>query len=157
MDKILLDQYKKRVSSASPLELTNISFELFEHYTNEAINADRNSAEFIKNATKARDFIIMLNDTLDKNYEISENLTQIYQYIIKILNDGIENKEPIFLKDALRVLSPLESAFKDIENDGYGQLNKNNFDTNVFAGLTYGKSGINEFVDESNGGQSFSG
>ncbi len=156
MDKILLDKYKKRISSASPLELTNISFELFEHYATEAVKCDRNSPEFIKNTKKAQDFVKMMNDTLDMNYEISNQLTEIYTFVTKILDDGIENKEPIFLNDALRVIKPLQRAFQDIQKDGYGELNKNNMGTNVFAGLTYGKRGLNEFVDETSS-RNFSG
>ncbi len=156
MDKILLEKYKKRISSATPLELTNISFELFEHYSNEAINCDRNSDDFLKNTKKAKDFVKMMNDTLDMNYEISHRLTQIYDFVIKILNDGIENKEPIFIKDAIRIIQPLQRAFVDIEKDGYGNLNKNHLDSNVFAGLTYGRGGLNEYIDES-GGRDFLG
>ncbi len=157
MDKQLLDQYKKRISSSNPLELTNISFELFEHYTQEALKFDRNSDEFQKNTHKALDFIVMMNSTLDENIEISQSLSQVYEYVIKLLNDGMEHKEPIFLNDALRVLSPLSRAFKDIEKDGYGEINKNNFDKNVFAGLTYGKNGLNEYLDDRTGGQNFEG
>ncbi len=156
MDKELLEKYKKRISSSSPLELTNISFELFEHYCSEAVKCDRNSPEFIKNTKKAKDFVKMMNDTLDMNYEISNQLTEIYTFVIKILEDGIENKEPIFVNDALRVITPLKRAFEDIQKDGYGELNKNNLNTNVFAGLTYGKGGLNEFVDETSG-RNFSG
>ncbi len=54
MDKILLDKYKKRISSATPLELTNISFELFQHYAEEASKSDRNSDDFIKNTKKLK-------------------------------------------------------------------------------------------------------
>ncbi len=156
MEKILLDKYKKRISSASPLELTNISFELFEYYSNEAIKSDRTSEDFIKNTKKALDFINMMNDTLDMNYDVSFKLNQIYTYIIKLLSDAIENKEPIFIKDAIRVIQPLERAFKDIQNDGYGNINKSNLGANVFAGLTYGRNGLTDFVDDSNG-HNFSG
>ncbi len=98
----------------------------------------------------------MMKETLDMNYAISNQLSEIYTYIIKILSDGIENKEPIFVNDALRVIKPLQRAFEDIQKDGYGDLNKNNLGTNVFAGLTYGKGGLNEFVDDA-GGRNFSG
>ncbi len=157
MDKQLLDSYKKRISSSNPLELTNISFELFEHYAVEATKSDRNSEDFQKNTHKALDFIVMMNSTLDQSYEISHSLTEVYTYVIKLLNDAIEHKEPIFINDALRVLAPLSRGFKDIEKDGYGEINKNNFDKNVFAGLTYGKNGLNEYLDDSAGGKNFQG
>lgn len=157
MDKTLLNKYKKRISRATPLELTNISFELFEHYAHEAILADRDSIEFQKNTQKAIDFISMLNDTLDSKYEVSIRLSQVYTYLITILNDALENNEPIFIKDALRVIKPLKIAFKDIEKDGYGSLNRNTLSTDVFAGITYGKNGLNEFIDDSNSGRNFSG
>lgn len=157
MDKTLINEYKKRVSSATPLELTNISFELFEYYANEALLYDRNSAEFQKYTKKSRDFIVMLNDTLDHKYEVSERLSQIYKYIITVLNDACENNEPIFINDSLRVIKPLKTAFKDIEKDGYGSLNKNTLSTDVFAGITYGKNGLNEFIDDVGKGRSFSG
>lgn len=157
MDKVLLDKYKKRISSSTPLQLTNISFELFTLYATEALECDRTSDDFIKNVKKAQDFIVTLRDSLDMNYEVSHRLRQIYDYVIKLLDDAMENKEPIFIKDALRVIGPLQQSFIDIEKDGYGNLNKNNLNTDVFAGLTYGKNGLNEFIDESTGGRSFSG
>ncbi len=157
MDKQLLDKYKKRISSSNPLELTNISFELFEHYAVEATKCDRDSEDFQKNSHKALDFMVMMDNTLDQNFEISHTLSEVYQYVIKLLNDAIEHKEPIFINDALRVLKPLSRAFKDIEKDGYGEINKNTFDKDVFAGLTYGKNGLNEYLDDRTGGKNFEG
>ncbi len=157
MNKTLLEAYKKRISSATPLELTNISFELFELYAKEARSCERDSDDFVKNIKKARDFVEMMETTLDKNYAVSIELSNIYQHVIKVLGDAIDNRELIFVDDAIRVIAPLKAAFKDIEDQGYGELNKNNLDTNIFAGLTYGKKGLNEYIDDSQGGHNFMG
>lgn len=154
MNKALIELYKKRVSSATPLELTNISFELFELYAQEALKHNRDSEEFLKNTKKAKDFIEMMDSTLDREYKVSQELSQIYTYVLKILGDAMEFKDPIFINDAIRVIKPLKRAFKDVEADGYGEINKN-IDTNVFAGLTYGRDGLSEFIDDSSSSNNF--
>ncbi|MDE6181733.1 MAG: flagellar protein FliS, partial [Eubacteriales bacterium] len=77
------EDYVAKISSASPLQLVIINFEIIIDYINESkkyINTKDKNFDF--NVKKSRQFLMELRSSLNMEYEISENLMSIYNFCL---------------------------------------------------------------------------
>lgn len=111
-----LNQYKQNtVLSATPEELTLMLLEGAIKF----INIGKYSIEKKDNSKaheallRAQDIVWELNASLNMDYEISNNLRGIYDFIIKRLIDGNISKEIEPLDEALELLQELRDTWKE--------------------------------------------
>lgn len=68
-------------------------------------------AEINKQLKKAQEIVLYLKRILDSKYEISNNLTSLYNYFLKVLRDANLKKEPKELANVSKMLADLRDTF----------------------------------------------
>lgn len=151
--------YSYRISQASPTQLIVIMYDMAQEYINDAVLASEslkgsNDAavldEYRQNIKYAKRVIDQLANGLDMQYDISNNLLELYvimsRYLIKASADFNETQ---LLKVVIRMLEKLRAAFYEIsKNDNSGPVMRNT--QQVYSGLTYSSMGSsNEYSDDS--------
>ncbi len=111
-----LNQYKQNtVFSATPEELTlmlydgAIKFMNIGKYHIENKNIDKAHEALIR----AQDIIIELNSSLNMEYEVSENLRRLYDFIIEKLIDANIYKQIEPVEEALEIVTEMRDTWKE--------------------------------------------
>ena len=139
-------KYVAKISTASPLNLVVINFEIILDYLEESKKNIDDDKNFEFNILKARQFLMELRCSLDMQYEISAHLLTMYIYADKQIAKFLFNKDLKCLDDATNVLKTIMSGFEEIEEKDKTSIMENA--DSIYAGLTYGKNGqLQEFVD----------
>lgn len=148
-----LDNITARVLNASPLRLVIITYEIIIKELGEAFQSF--DKVFVKRKLEnSRVFLSTLSEALDMEKEISMEILSIYIYVNKLLNIAelklsldktAEFKESV--AEAIELLSTLLGAWSEIESK-YDTPKENNHNPKIFAGLTYKKGHLAEYVAE---------
>lgn len=145
MTKELKQEYTLRITQANKTQLITILYEMALLYVDEAQEAmEAGSRTDLKNAVRRiQGCMCELMDSLHMEYEVAQNLLQLYLYVNRevakaALHDSKEN-----LEHARLVLEKLAAAYRQIEaQDLTGPVMGNT--QAVYAGLTYGKDTLTE-------------
>ncbi|MBU5349292.1 flagellar export chaperone FliS [Paenibacillus lautus] len=114
MQNYQLQYQKVRVETASPGELTLILYE--ELYRR--LNLSRhqfeggNIEESKQNVQRSRDILQELLVTLNMEYEISQQLYQLYDYYLRRLNDFIIHKSIEILEEVIEFSKDMVGTWK---------------------------------------------
>ena len=111
-----LNQYKQNtVFTATSEELTLMLYEGAIKFINIGkINIEnKDTVKAHEALMRAQDIIIELNASLNMDYEISNNLRSIYDFIMERLVDGNIQKDIAPLDEALELLQELRSTWKE--------------------------------------------
>lgn len=140
--------YVNKITTATPIKLVIINYEIIIDYLNCALfylnNNDNKNFEF--NAKKARQFLSELRASLNMNYEISHFLMKIYNFLDKEIAFLIINKNKKHIYSCTKILKNLLAAWVNIEDDNKDVVMENT--EQIFAGLTYNKNGkLDEFIN----------
>jgi flagellar protein FliS len=109
-------QYQQNsVKSAGKGELTLILYDGAVKFIKQGIKfIEENKIQDGHNAiVKAQEIIAHLNETLNMEYEISGNLSSLYQYINRRLVEANLKKDKLILGEALGLVSELRDTWKD--------------------------------------------
>ena len=68
-----------------------------------------------ENLQKAQKIISYLDSTLDRNYEISENLSALYDFFNRQIMDGNMHKNTEVIKEIIPMIDDLGKTFKQAE------------------------------------------
>ncbi len=142
------NDYAIRISNATPSQLNIITFEICIENIREAIeNYDIDSKIYYKRLDTS---ILALKEiilSLDHEYEISRELYNIYVYVNKILITSKFKENIKDLESAIIILNSVMEGFIEIDklDDSKESVMQNA--TKVFAGLTYGKEGLSEYIE----------
>lgn len=68
-----------------------------------------------ENLQKAQKILNHLNATLDRNYEISNNLSALYDYFIRVVVEANVKKKTETLKEIIPMVDDLGASFKEAE------------------------------------------
>lgn len=141
--------YVAKITTATPLQLVNITFELIQYHIDYAQEQDVNSLEYSHSIDKAKQFLDSLILALDMEYPLSKDLLTLYLMASQSLINAKLTLKKSHLTDATNILTPIAEGFIDIseEDDGTATMDT----SKIYAGLTYSKSGLNEYVDDENG------
>lgn len=150
MTKEQTNGYAARVSQANASELVVILYEMIDECLQESKEQLRSGDmdSFLKNVTKAREFLNELMGSLDYSYSVSFELFRLYVYADKQLVQATASKtvEPVDITRS--ILNKLHTAFAQVaKEDTSGPVMKNT--EAIYAGLTYGKGTLNESVESS--------
>lgn len=94
---------------------------------------DYNSLNILIN--NCRDILTELLITFNERDELSTNIRSIYLYVNELITEGEIKKDPSFFNNAIEVINPIFSAFKELE------LKE---EPNIVSGLIYGKENLEE-------------
>jgi flagellar protein FliS len=153
MDNETKKSYTARISQANKSQLVVIIYELILDSLASATLAfqeDRKD-DAVEDLKKAQGFLQEMRGSLDFRYSISGNLASLYRYINEQLVRSIVRQKNVNLESCSRVIQGLMSSFEEVaKQDDSGPVMENT--QQVYAGLTYGKSSLNEIsLDGSRG------
>lgn len=74
---------------------------------------DRNIAEINRALQKSQQIINELKTTLNFDYEISNNLNEIYNYLIRVIIDANIKKDPCEIPDTIAMVTELRDTFAE--------------------------------------------
>lgn len=109
------DQYKDNaIKTASKGELLIMLYDGAIKFCNQAILAfDNNDVEKINNnIIRVEDIILEFQAVLDKKYEISKNLNELYDYMYRRLVEANIKKDKVIVEEVRDLLKPLRDSFK---------------------------------------------
>ncbi len=142
-----LKVFQARVVASSKSELIGITYEIIINYLETAKISYRTEKieEFIFNVKKARQVLNNLSSSLDFHYELSNQLMSIYMFMTKSFSRAIAKKDSSEIDADIRMLNKLKDAFNQVAQQDKSGSAMNNGEI-VYAGLTYGRNSLNEFV-----------
>lgn len=145
--------YVARISQATPIDLSIISSEICIDYIDECIKMieDKNINKILyhENLNKSKEIILEKIQACDRNVKLGKDLSSIFFTINQLIVDGqfAYNKEK-FLQARKLLVGQME-IFKIAKKDENPAQKVVNASEKIIAGLTYGKGGLEEFVDSS--------
>lgn len=145
MTKELKQEYTLRITQANKTQLITILYEMALLYVGEAEEAlaaeDRTE---LKNAVRRiQGCMCELMDSLHMEYEVAQNLLQLYLYINREVAQAALHNNAENLEHVRMVLDRLLAAYKQIEGQDTTDPVMGNAQT-VYAGLTYGRNDLTE-------------
>ncbi len=148
MEKLSAEDYVARIANATPLQLVVITYELVIKYIDDATENIENTKMFEFNLDKSRAFLDDLKNSLDMSYEVSANLLSLYNYISQQISYYRFNKKEDHAVEAKKILNDLLEGWKTIESEESDKTPLMENAQQLYAGLTYDKSGkLSEYVE----------
>lgn len=108
------DQYKSNsINTATPEELTMMLYNGLVKFLMQAQSAiDAKNIEKANNGIiKAQAIIIEFMTTLDMNYEVSQNMELLYDYMYRQLTQANLKKDNVIVEDVLRIAKELRDTW----------------------------------------------
>ena len=109
-------KYKEQsVTTATPEELTLMLYNGCLKFINlaEVFIDDKNIEKINVNILKAQDIVNELNITLNMDYEVSENLRQLYSFVNERLIEANLRKDKKPLLEAKEIVTELRDTWKE--------------------------------------------
>ncbi len=117
MDLGAINQYKQNsIATATPEELTLLLYNGAIKYMNIAkIKIDEKNIQEKNSALiRAQDIISELNYSLDMEYEISENLRALYNFVLeKLIDANLENNTE-YIDEALIIVKDMRETWVEV-------------------------------------------
>ena len=116
-----VNPYKKyqeqSIMTMTQEELLNVLFETCVKRMNSAVIyiEEKNYALASENIQKARNILRYLDETLDMSYEISANLSSLYDFFIYQLTNANVKKDAGMIKEIIPMVDELGKTFKEAE------------------------------------------
>jgi flagellin-specific chaperone FliS len=155
------DDYMLRIAQAAPAQLVVINYEIVTAYLKDALAVCGENAAvrtedklvFASNMEKAKNALTLLIGSLDLTVTVAQVLFWVYEYIEKLLNDAFFGYDHAAAAEALELLETLLVGWRDAARQEAEALPAGENAPQVYAGLTYQKDGLSEYVeqDESRG------
>lgn len=156
MTKELKQEYTLRITQANKTQLITILYEMVLIYLEEAKEAldTEDKAAFKAAVRKIRGCMNELTDSLHLEYELAQNLLQLYLFINKELVQASIHYEKENLKHVETIIKQLRDAYKQIETQDTSGPVMGNTQT-VYAGLTYGRNTLTENITDPTANRGF--
>lgn len=137
--------FTRRVTQANRTQLTVVVYDIFLEYLDSALDACNEGAaeEFALSIQMALECIYQMRSTLNFKYVPAKNLFAIYNYAERELAGSLFRNRTDSLEELKKMFTKLRDAYAVIsKNDTSEPLMDNIQD--IYAGLTYGKTDVNE-------------
>lgn len=156
MTKELKQEYTLRISQANKTQLITILYEMTLLYIDEAEEAldAENRIEYKSAIRKIRGCINELTASLNFDYELAQNLLQLYLYVNRELVKASSHNDMESLEHVRKVIGQLHEAYKEIEGQDTSAPVMGNTQT-VYAGLTYGRNTLTENIADPSANRGF--
>lgn len=145
MEKEQLQAFSARITQASKSELVVIQYEIILAALEAAKSGfnENDLDRFDRNLKKAQKFISELMVTLDYQYIISYDLLSLYLYANRTILVSIVQGKADLIGSVEEVITYLLDGFRVIgQEDTSGPVMQNT--QQIYAGLTYGRTDLNE-------------
>lgn len=145
MTKEVKQEFTLRITQANGTQLVVILYEMLLCYLNEGEEAlsIQNDKAFRDAVRKARGCMNELVQSVNRNYELAENLLRLYFYCIRRLARAEYKSNLQELENVRRVIQPLHDAYEKIApQNQQGSIMNNSQE--IYAGLTYGRNTLTE-------------
>lgn len=145
MTKEMKQEFTLRITQANKTQLITILYEMVLLYVEDAKKALEleDKQEFRTSIRRIRGCMNELTASLNYEYEIAQNLLQLYLYINRELVQASIHYDKERLDHIQLVIEKLQKAYRQIESlDTTGPV-MNNTQT-IYAGLTYGRNTLTE-------------
>ncbi|MBR4025976.1 MAG: flagellar protein FliS [Lachnospiraceae bacterium] len=148
MENSLKQDFTRRLSLCNKGEMIVIMYEIVFAYLDEAKQAHQEqNHNAYKLALRHADVSIeSLIKGLDFSYEISKNLHSLYVFCRRCVAKAIYQNKTEGIEEAEKVLRRLYSSFLEAAKSDNSRPLMGNIQ-NVYAGITYGKTSLNENYD----------
>lgn len=145
MTKELKQELTLRITQANKTQLITILYEMILLYLEEAKEAlhAENKADYKNAIRKIRGCMNELTLSLHLEYEVAQNLLQLYLFINSELVQASIHFEEENLKHVESIIKQLHGAYQKIEKQDKSGPVMGNTQT-VYAGLTYGRNTLTE-------------
>ena len=145
MTKELKQEYTLRITQANKTQLITILYEMTLLYIDDAKEAlFSGKRDDFKNAVRRiQGCMCELMDSLNLEYEIAQNLLQLYLYINREVASAALHNNSENLEHVRPIVEKLAAAYRQIESQDVTGPVMGNTQT-VYAGLTYGKDNLTE-------------
>lgn len=145
MTKELKQEYTLRITQANKTQLITILYEMTLLYIDDAKEALLSGKrDDFKNAVRRiQGCMCELMDSLNLEYEIAQNLLQLYLYINREVASAALHYDPENLDHVRPIVEKLAEAYRQIESQDRSGPVMDNTQT-VYAGLTYGRNNLTE-------------
>ena len=146
--KFTKSDYARRITTSTPLQLVVLNYELVLFYMDEAKEAlaQNDEKQFRKHLSGAQNMLNELSSSLNMSTELSWELLSLYLFVNKLLAQAAASREPKHLDDAAQILNNILVAWRALEQQETDKAPVLENSQQVFAGLTYGRAGLDEFV-----------
>jgi flagellar protein FliS len=148
--------FTRRITKANRTQLVVIVYDMILVYIEDAKDAKKSGDmhEFGRNLDLARGCMADLRKNLDYKYELSKSLLAIYSYCDRQLANDIYSGNIDNLKPVCDMIKKLRDAYHELSlTDKSQPLMENTQD--VYVGLTYNKTDINETLINPNESRGF--
>jgi flagellar protein FliS len=149
MTRELKQEFTLRITQANKTQLITILYEMILLYVDEAEGAlEQEDQSGYKSAIrKIRGCMNELTASLNFEYELAQNLLQLYLYVNRELVQASVHNQKENLEHIRMVIGELRNAYKKIEDQDQSGPVMGNTQT-VYAGLTYGKNTLTENITD---------
>lgn len=143
-----IKELTRRVTGASKGELVVIIYDLLKESLNllDGMAEQDDKEGFKEEATYTLKVIHYLMETLNFDEKISYDLASLYLYVEKLIVRCSISMNKALISEAIDIIDTLYKGFDKIKGYTKGNVMQNT--QKVYAGLTYGKGTLNEYVDQ---------
>ena len=146
------EDYILKITNAAPVELVIINYDiLIEDVVSAIASHGADPENYITCINGARDALMELIGALDLENPVAQQLYPIYMHVNKLLISSLVYEKKDGLDEAVKIMNTLREGWvKAAEAEaGDDALYKNT--PKVYSGLTYGRKGPNDYVEEDPG------
>ena len=146
-----IEDYTLRISQATPVQLVIINHEILLDFINRALEASVNGDMnlYYEQINKTKNALTQLIEGLDFNYEIAHELFNLYKYAGERLNKALYSDETEAAEEIKEMFTELLDGWQSIEDTPDERISEaSETGQRVYAGLTYGKDGLDEYIPE---------
>ena len=151
-------EFTLRITGANKTETIVILYDMFQAYLEDAETAaglkqenadaaatgpDMDQKEYHKAIQHTRAVLNELMESLNMEYEIAQNLYQLYRYVERLLIQADVRLDTTPLKEASRIIGKLRDAYEVVSKEDSSSPIMENADA-IYAGMTYGKTDLQE-------------
>lgn len=156
MTREVKQEFTLRITQANKTQLITILYEMVLLYINEAEEAldAGDKTEFKSAVRKIRGCMNELTASLNFDYELAQNLLQLYLYINRELVQASMHFAQENLEHVRRVIEELHKAYQTIESQDTSGPVMGNTQT-VYAGMTYSRNTLTENIADPSANRGF--
>jgi flagellar biosynthetic protein FliS len=154
--RINAEDYALRIKQASPAQLVVINYALVTEFLRGALESlDGGDKEaFAFHVDKAKDGLMKLIGGLNFEITLAHELYAVYRYLYERLTGAFFRYERKPVEEALSLTEILAEGFRDAVKQQPAEASAGSVQTEtapqVFAGLTYERDGLAEYIDQKN-------
>lgn len=148
MNQEIISAFTRRISCGNKSQIIAVLFDMLLVDLEDAKNAIEynEQEEYMEALRHASEVLEHLQNALDFKYDLSRDLYSLYDFCKRSIAKAMYTGREEGIEEALKIIKPLAEAFNEVaQNDTSEPMMQNA--QKIAAGMTYGRSDINETID----------